>query len=173
MEQQGPAVEEIKAARTRGDIALAERLAHTLKGVAGNIGAKDVQTASNALENLLREGAQAAQVDDALARVADALTPLIAQLQVAFRPTKPESYAQTVAPTPADPARFQQAAAELACLLGNFDPGVVDFIEAHRDTLRPVFPGEAWMQFEKLTGSYAFTEAQALLAMVLSSQPPA
>ena len=172
VEQQGPAVEEIKAARTCGDIALAERLAHTLKGVAGNIGAKDVQIAAGALEKLLREGAPPAQVDDALARVADALNPLITQLQGAFRTTGGDSSAQTAAPTPADPARFQQAAAELARLLRDFDPGVVDFIEAHRETLKPLFPGGAWTQFEKLTGNYAFTEAEALLAEAVRSQQP-
>ena len=42
IEQQGPAVEQITEALARGDIALAERLAHTLKGVAGNIGATQV-----------------------------------------------------------------------------------------------------------------------------------
>ena len=48
VEQQGPAVEQITAAQAQGDNALAERLAHTLKGVAGNIGAKSVQsTAAN------------------------------------------------------------------------------------------------------------------------------
>ena len=40
VEQQGPAVEQITTALAQGDVALAERLAHTLKGVAGNIGAK-------------------------------------------------------------------------------------------------------------------------------------
>ena len=45
-EQQGPSVEQITAALAQGDAALAERLAHTLKGVAGNIGAKPVQAAA-------------------------------------------------------------------------------------------------------------------------------
>ena len=46
IEQQGPAVGQITAALAQGDDTLAERLAHTLKGVAGNIGAKPVQAAA-------------------------------------------------------------------------------------------------------------------------------
>ena len=38
-EQQGPALDQVADALAKGDHALAERLAHTLKGVAGNIGA--------------------------------------------------------------------------------------------------------------------------------------
>ena len=38
-EEQGPALDEVAEAIKKGDHALAERLAHTLKGVAGNIGA--------------------------------------------------------------------------------------------------------------------------------------
>ena len=54
VEQQGPAVGQITAALAQGDTALAERLAHTLKGVAGNIGAKAVQHAAGALEKAHR-----------------------------------------------------------------------------------------------------------------------
>ena len=67
-EQQGPSVEQITAALAQGDTALAERLAHTLKGVAGNIGAKPVQAAAGALEKLIRDRAAAAEMESACAR---------------------------------------------------------------------------------------------------------
>ena len=54
-EQQGPAPDQIAAALAKGDHALAERLAHTLKGVAGNIGAAGVQSAAAALERAIRD----------------------------------------------------------------------------------------------------------------------
>src|SRR5262249_8440477 len=60
VEQQGPAVTQIAEAQAKGDVALAERLAHTLKGVAGNIGAKPVQVAAGALEKVTRKRADAA-----------------------------------------------------------------------------------------------------------------
>ena len=54
--QFGEAVEEIRAALNEGDTALAQRLAHTLKGTAGNLSAKDLQAAALVLETAIREG---------------------------------------------------------------------------------------------------------------------
>jgi len=44
-------ISEINAAITRGDYSTATRLAHTLKGLAGNIGAHDLQSATQVLES--------------------------------------------------------------------------------------------------------------------------
>jgi signal transduction histidine kinase/CheY-like chemotaxis protein len=70
VEKQGPAVAEIGAALASGGAALAERLAHTLKGAAGNLGAIRVQAAAGDLEKLIHERAAAADVDSARQRVA-------------------------------------------------------------------------------------------------------
>jgi HPt (histidine-containing phosphotransfer) domain-containing protein len=47
---------EIAAALKSGDAKLAERLAHTVKGVAGNIGIMEVHSAAQRLEKAIREG---------------------------------------------------------------------------------------------------------------------
>ena len=47
---------EISAALKSGDTKLAERLAHTVKGVAGNIGITEVHSAAQRLEKAIREG---------------------------------------------------------------------------------------------------------------------
>src|SRR6185436_4013879 len=62
-EQQGPALDQVAHALANGDPALAERLAHTLKGVAGNIGAAGVQSAAGVLEKVIREKAGGADLD--------------------------------------------------------------------------------------------------------------
>ena len=54
-EKQSNAATEISTAVAAGDLKLAERIAHTVKGVAGNIGITDVQSASQKLETALRE----------------------------------------------------------------------------------------------------------------------
>jgi signal transduction histidine kinase/CheY-like chemotaxis protein len=46
---------QIAAAVASGDRNLAERIAHTVKGVAGNLGIAEVQSAAQKLENVLRE----------------------------------------------------------------------------------------------------------------------
>src|SRR5277367_3271193 len=54
--KQGNAAAEISAAITSGDVKLAERIAHTVKGVAGNIGITEVQSSAQKLEKAIREG---------------------------------------------------------------------------------------------------------------------
>jgi two-component system sensor histidine kinase/response regulator len=166
--QQGPAVTQITEALAASDTALAERLAHTLKGVAGNIGAKAVQSAASQLEKSIRERAGAAVIETAKQSVASALDPLVAALQQAFPDPAGEA-----APAPTtvavDPAQTRAAAAQLTQLLAEFDPGAADFIEANQAALRPLFPGERWPQFTALVQGYAFAEAQAQLEQAVKS----
>jgi PAS domain S-box-containing protein len=171
--EQGPVVGEIAGALARGDRALAERLAHTLKGVAGSIGARPIQAAAGALEKLIRERASAGDVESAGRRVAAALDPLVAGLRAALGSGSPQDAtgAGAAAPAAADPAQSREAAARLARLLSESDPGAADFIEANRGALRPMFPGEAWAQFEGLVQGYAFSDAEARLGDALGSLP--
>ncbi|MHC1768944.1 MAG: response regulator [Verrucomicrobiia bacterium] len=171
VEQQGPALDRISAALAGGDHGLAERLAHTLKGVAGNIGAKGVQAAAGPLEKLIRDKALPSEVDAAMKQVAAVLEPLVAQLQTAFNAVLSETPVQTTA-APTDPAKVREAAARLTSLLSEFDPGGVDFIETNRAALRPLFADEAWNQFELLIQSYAFADAQAQLEVALKNFLP-
>jgi CheY-like chemotaxis protein len=167
-EQQGPAVAQISDALTKGDSALAERLAHTLKGVAGNIGAKPVQTAAGAMEKLIRNRAKGDELTSAQQQLAAALDPLVAQIKTASKPaTDPQpSAAPQVA---VDPAQSREAATQLAKLLAEFDPGAADFIETNQAALRPLFAGDGWSQFETNVQGYAFAEAQAQLEQALKS----
>jgi two-component system, sensor histidine kinase and response regulator len=171
-EQQGPAVTQVTEALSKGDTALAERLAHTLKGVAGNIGAKPVQTAAGTLEKLIRERARAEEVASAKQQVAAALDPLVTQLQAVLKSAAPET-PEPAAASAATPAQSREAAAQLAKLLAEFDPGAADFIEANPAALRPLFAGDAWPQFEKLVQSYAFADAQVQLEQALKNLPAA
>jgi two-component system sensor histidine kinase/response regulator len=168
-EEQGSAVGAIATALERGDAALAERLAHTLKGVAGNIGAKPVQAAASTLEKLIRERADAGTIEPAKRQLATALDPLLAHLQPALKTLGSREAAAT--PAAADPAKSSEAAAQLAKLLSEFDPGAADFIETHQAVLRPLFSGETWVPFEKLVQGYAFAEAQAQLEQALKTFP--
>ncbi|MFO1461782.1 MAG: response regulator [Verrucomicrobiota bacterium] len=159
-EQQGLVPAQIAAALAQGDFDLAERLSHTLKGVAGNLGAKPVQMAAGELERVIRERADAASVEGRRLAVTTVLEPLLAQLESVLG-TKPA--AAPVAVTPVSPEETAVAAAELNRLLAEFDPGAVDFIAASQGALRPLFTAEAWVQFEQQVAGYAFTDARAQL----------
>ena len=54
--KQGDAAAQISTALESGDLELAERIAHTVKGVAGNIGITEVQSVAQKLEKALRDG---------------------------------------------------------------------------------------------------------------------
>jgi len=169
VEQQGPAVGQISAALAKGDVGLAERLAHTVKGVAGNIGAKAVQAAAGGLEKLIRDRAAAGEVESAKKELAVALSPLLPQLRVALpAPARETPPAESVV----NPAESRAIAAQMASLLAEFDAGAADFMEANRPALCALFPGEAWAAFEKLVEAYSFAEAQAQLEQALKKLPP-
>jgi signal transduction histidine kinase/CheY-like chemotaxis protein len=55
-DKQGDAAAQMSMALREGDQKLAERIAHTVKGVAGNIGISEVQSAAQKLEKAIRDG---------------------------------------------------------------------------------------------------------------------
>ena len=160
LQQQSSTPAEIAAAVARGEISLAERLAHTLKGVAGNIGAKAVQATAGMVEKLLREKSVAAEFDAANKQAAAVLESLVSRLRVALGAPAEAS----ALPTPAlafDPAKSREAATRLSILLSAFDPSATDFLDASRELLQPLFPGGSWADLEKRIGAYSFADAQA------------
>jgi HPt (histidine-containing phosphotransfer) domain-containing protein len=169
-EQQGSAVTQIATALERGDSSLAERLAHTLKGVAGNIGAKAVQSAASTLEKLIRNRASAAELESAKQSVSAALDPLVAQIHGLDTTVSKTEPLDSVAPAP-EPAQSREAAAHLNQLLTECDPAAADFVTANRTTLRPLFAGDTWPQFEKLVQDYSFADAQQKLNQAQTSFP--
>jgi HPt (histidine-containing phosphotransfer) domain-containing protein len=133
-DQQGPAVAEIAAALAQEDPALAERGAHTLKGVAANLGAKHVQSAASVLKKIIRHRGGNEETAPALQQVAKVLDPLLDPLLEslrAFLPAPESSKAATVSHTPIDPAQTRAAAEQLAQLLADFDSAAVEFIEVN------------------------------------------
>ena len=141
------------------------RCAHTLKGVAGNIGATDVQAAANALEAACIRLAVASELDSLLAKVMTALMPVISGL---------DSLAQTgVEPEDAkgfDSAKVRPQLTQLRELLEDDDTDANDLF----DEMTPVFsssPQHAGA-FKKLgdgLGSYDFGAALAALDELESS----
>jgi hypothetical protein len=79
----------------------------------------------------------------------------------------PEPESPTLPPesrSAVDPAETHAAAEHLAKLLSDFDSGAVEFIEDNRAALRPLFPGAAWTELEKLVQNYDFAGAETLLS---------
>ena len=104
------------AARAGGDAETARRHAHTLRGLAGMIGARQVEAAATALEHACRDAAPAAQVTALQARVVAELALVLAGL--APLDLEPAALAPQA---PRDAAALRAALASLKALLDDND----------------------------------------------------
>jgi two-component system sensor histidine kinase/response regulator len=80
VDSQRECVPQIRAALDTADWPTAERLAHTAKGLAGNIGAEDLAKLALALEHALREHHALPEVEEQLQRFSRGIAPLLAGL---------------------------------------------------------------------------------------------
>ena len=80
--KQADADSKIREALEKGDRELAERLAHTLKGVAGNIGIESVQAAAAKVEKAIRE--DDVSVSAFVAELKSVLSPQIDAIRTAL-----------------------------------------------------------------------------------------
>jgi len=79
-EGQGPFADLFRAALADADVSAPARAAHTLKGTAGNIGARGVQAAAGDLERACGDGADPARIQELLERTLAELDPVIQAL---------------------------------------------------------------------------------------------
>ncbi|MBB1075831.1 response regulator [Rhodoferax sp. 4810] len=125
---QGNFAELFAAARQDDDPTAASRCAHTLKGTAGNIGAKGVQAAAAALERACDDHAPDEQIDALLANTLAELAPVIAGLQAVGGSEPVADQTKPAAALPA--AELEHALAKLKRLLEDSDSEAGDVAEA-------------------------------------------
>jgi two-component system sensor histidine kinase/response regulator len=167
-QQQAEVPAQVAAALAGHDQEAAERLVHTLRGVAGNIGAKSVHVAAGQLEKLVRNGAGADELESAQADLASVLDSLLAELRNAFQTLTPETPRKSEpAPQSAKGTGFPDMLEHLESLLAQFDPSAVDFLEANESCLRPYFEKEAWEKLVDEATAYAFRECEILVGKAL------
>jgi len=131
---QRQAAGDIARAIAADDWETALRLAHTLKGVSGNIGATGVMAAAATLESAVRDRRK----DETLAGALDGLTTrldaLVARLAAALRPQA----AAAADPAPAE--RVAAVCARLRQLLADGDAEANEVLATHEALLRQAFP---------------------------------
>ena len=147
------AAERIASALAAPDRALAERLAHTIKGVAGNIGATAVQQAAADLEQAIKKSAPAADIDGARASLEECLASLIHGVRIALEGADGDT-------TPAgDPEQMKVAVGQLSRYLAEADGAAINYFESAGPHLRPLFSAQGFQSFASLIENYAFSEA--------------
>jgi CheY-like chemotaxis protein/anti-sigma regulatory factor (Ser/Thr protein kinase) len=157
----------IAACLTTGDHDGAERLAHTLKGLAGSLGAGAVGAASAALEESIASHGDASRIERLRGRLADMLTELHDALGRALAP-RPTA----TAGAPADPESIKTLVAWMRTQLRELDPGAVDLLESHRDAFASVFSRTALTAFERHVQTYAFDAADTMLTQAIEAAAP-
>jgi two-component system, sensor histidine kinase and response regulator len=163
VDQQSNAPDRIAECLATGDHDAAERLAHTLKGVAGNLGAGGVQASAAQLEKGIASRGEGPRIETLRQRVAEELAGLLGPLRPALA-AEPTSAA--AAPSPAAPLEAEVIKALVAQMrqrLGEFDPGAADLLESHRDAFGFLFSPDDLAAFEHHMQGYAFAEAHAML----------
>jgi CheY-like chemotaxis protein/HPt (histidine-containing phosphotransfer) domain-containing protein len=144
----------IRAALIAGDRHIAERLAHTLKGVSGNIGAVTIQTLAADLEQALQQGIPLETLAAPLDQIGAALDRLIA----GFSAKLP---AESVAAPTTTMARVALTAIvqRLESLLCDDDTEAVDWFAGHREQLAGSLDAERFQSLAQAISDYDFAEA--------------
>ena len=143
-----------------GDHAAALRLAHTLKGTAGTLGADRLAQAAGRLEQALRDSPPArrrgAAIDPGIAAVASELHALAAALPPLPAPPVPAEAAPLAA------APLQALLRQLETLLAQSDSGAGDVFEQHAAALQATF-GAAAGELGRAIAAYDYAGARARL----------
>jgi PAS domain S-box-containing protein len=148
-----------RAARGDADRTAAARAAHTLKGSAGNLGAKGVQAAAGELETACRDGAPDERIEALLERVMVQLEPVVAGL-AALGP-QPDARDAVAGDAEIDPARLRTLSTRLETLLA---AGDTEAAEAVDELARMVAGSPLAPAVRRVAGAVADYDYDAALA---------
>lgn len=165
---QADAMARVRQALQAQDPGSAERYAHTLKGVAGNLGASALQQSADRLETALRQSAPEQTLNAAM----EGTDTLLAQLVAALRATpgliEDAGTASSQQVSDADKATAKQVARQIEQLLRQDDAQAAELWEAHARVLRTLYP-----EADKIgTAIQAFDFEDALALLEASATPP-
>jgi signal transduction histidine kinase/CheY-like chemotaxis protein len=143
----------------QNDLDAAEKLAHALKGAAGNIGALPIHALATSLDAALKRGERRA-AEDALAPLAERLPALIEALRAALVESAPHT---TVAAAAAQTAEQSQMIRELQVLLDASDNRARRLLTAHQAEFEAALGSVQFAAVERAVQRFDYPEAVRLL----------
>ena len=148
-------LEQFREAQANDDPEAATRYAHTLKGVAGNIGAKDVQNTAKALELACKENRDTEEIEPLLEKVASALSLVLTGLAaleqaVTKQPVQVEAL---------DPEKLKSLLDRLRALLEDDDTDATELVEELEELPGIEAHASALKRLSKAIDEYDFDEA--------------
>ncbi|MBC9249740.1 diguanylate cyclase [Pseudomonas alcaligenes] len=153
-----------QAARSDAEASAAARVAHTLRGTAGNLGARELASAAAALEQACQAGAESA-IASCLAQVERCLAPVLAgleSLQEAVVATRP-------GPATASSAEFRRQLARARQLLADSDTEALSALQALHGLAGGAALGELLRPVIQRAERFDFDEALELLGKLEQS----
>jgi signal transduction histidine kinase/CheY-like chemotaxis protein len=127
----------LREAIAAGDHETATRLAHTTKGVSGNIGASSVQKLAEALEQALQQTPPQSGLNAMVDALEAGLVPLVQA--IAAQLPRP-AVAPAAGPVTIDEAQLTRVTQRLRNLLQDMDSDASDWITAHATLLAAAYP---------------------------------
>jgi CheY-like chemotaxis protein len=151
----------------QGDLATAELLAHTLKGLAGNLCATPLQMVADKLESALRKSAPQGEIEEHLARTGEALEVLTSALREVPGLVPSLQIIDASRLTEEQQATASRVIDELKVLLADSDATANELWLAHAPVLRALTPEAERIEIaindfdfeqalEILNGTYSF-----------------
>jgi len=152
-------VEDITRALAEDDMELAERTAHTLKGVSGNIGATDLHKAAVALDDALKKE-DTEGLNPVLERVSSALHIVLGSIQgVVSQDEKERADAEGVM----DTEKIAELMGTLKDLLEDYDAKAVDVLDQLQEHISGVKVEQILKKLSSQISSYDYDDALATL----------
>jgi two-component system sensor histidine kinase/response regulator len=162
---QAGAVTEIRDKLESGDAETAERIAHTLKGTAGTIGAVSIQEQAERIEQLIHQGS-AAEMAELLAPLEKDLTLMVQSIENVL----PKEHSPSAPASEVDWRRVKEVVAQLLTLLQEKDAEAIDVFEEAEDLLWSAF-GPSAAPVKKALQSYQLKEALFALNAAAEANP--
>jgi signal transduction histidine kinase/DNA-binding response OmpR family regulator len=143
-----------------GDTGAAQRMLHTLKGLAGTVGLSGLQTLAAEAEHSVRLGEPRAQTEASLQRLEPALAAAVADVQRLLP-------GQGAAPAPLGPQALQAQLQTLRALLAADDLDAADAYNALREAMARHYPAHH-LALGRAIEDFDFSKALPLLDTLLT-----
>jgi len=153
---QTKAPELLQEALDGNDVPTAQRLAHTAKGIAGNIGATRLQEQAALLEAAIRDRAPRSRVDPLLSVWRAGVRDLISELWGALPAPQPRHQNGAAAN---DTERQRAVLQRLMALLKNDDSDAVDLVDSEAETLRAALGASGFEALAEASHAFDFDTA--------------
>jgi PAS domain S-box-containing protein len=158
-QEQRDAAERIAALLVQGDAASAQRLAHTVKGVAGNLGATAAQQAAAAVEKAIEAKVEPEKIEGLRTALAGILATVTAAIQSALGEPAPQPVPEAANTAAVPPEEIRKAVGQMRELLSAFDSSAVDLLESAKPAFLALLGAEGFSKFASTIEGYGFSEA--------------